>query len=670
MFEAYKIGVRVALLDGMSYGLGTILSQVQRVHGGVAGLGKETSAVEAKLKSLAKTTLIGGALAGGGLAMLHSLKGPYEEAKKYIQAQTNFETLNLSAMENGQAYAKAADISHKVLGTTITGNVKAIHDLHTAFGDLHHAIAFSERFAQFSVSARVANGGKEVEGLTYAGVKALEHRGGKVINDDATADAELRMMSKVYFGSKGKVSPSDYFHASQTGKMAYTMFDKEYLYGQFAAYMQAKTGPTAGTAAMTAFSSLIGGHMDSKGKGFLADIGIWQEGFSKKRLAIMNASMKVLSPEERKTAIASVGGAPVIAGGLKDDFAERFAHRPDLFISDVMVPAIRKRFGMNLTDEQVALLISKNLNRNTSDFLGEHIVNRAKFAKDDAIFNKTDDYASAYQRYTKTPEFKEEALVGAWKNALTELGLVVMPLATGALTSLTIALQMATDWMRKYPNLTKALTGAFVVLAASMAFGGTVMLLSAGFSGLRLALSMGGGLANIFFALNQAVVAAGSGMLGIASKLGMVAVWGAIGYAIGDLVIKPLIDGAIRWITDDKEKNLGSFLHTMVHGEYDPNAKPKKPDAYTLEMRRKSIGGGLYAMTHDEYDPNGGSKYVRPQAKQPPMVQVHTTNYMDGRAISTTVSEHLAKDLSRPNAGIGGFDGGMALQYPGMNPTR
>ena len=41
-----------------------------------------------------------------------------------------------------------------------------------------------------------------------------------------------------------------------------------------------------------------------------------------------------------------------VTGGLKDQYLDIAAHRPDVLINDYLVPAIRKKYGMTLTDEE------------------------------------------------------------------------------------------------------------------------------------------------------------------------------------------------------------------------------------------------------------------------------------------------------------------------------
>jgi hypothetical protein len=465
MFEAFKVGVSISLINHVSHGLSLMSRDFMRTEADAAKL-------ESRIKSIQALALKGALAMGAGAAGLMLLKGPYEEAKKLAQAEANFGTLNLTAMENAQAFGKAASMSHKILGTTITDNVKLIHDLHTAFGDLHHALDTADMFAKMSFVAKIANGGKNVDGLTNAAAKALEHRGGKVLNDPARFEAEGDMMTKVMLATKMRVSPLDYLTASGTGKMAYQLFDPEFLYGNFAGMMAINGGARTGTAAMTAFSSLVGGHMDSKGKGFLADIGLYQEGFSKHRLKLMNQAMTGMSPEERRAAIASMGGQAVIAGGLSDTNAELYAHRPDVFLAKVMVPAIKKRFGMDLSDEQIGLILARHFNRNTGDFLATQVTMAQKLGKDTNIINKSMGFREGYAHFLKSPEGAEAAAAAAWTNFLTMFGTVYLPTITNGMLKLAGILDSLGQAVERHPTITKIIAYGVGIVSTILLLGG------------------------------------------------------------------------------------------------------------------------------------------------------------------------------------------------------
>lgn len=531
MFDAYKVAVQLSLVNNVSTGLSAISVQLEKLNGGFKKGSAALKEYEKNLANIKKNALIGGAMLGVGAGMLHMLKGPLEDAKKLAQAQANFQTLNLSAADNAEAFSKAASMSQKLLGTNITDNVKAIHDLHTAFGDLHHAMRSADNFAKFGFVAQVMNDGKPAEGLIYSAAKALEHRGGKVMNDDAAFNGELDMMQRVFLGSRGKVNPKEFFQASQTGKMSYSLLDASELYGPFAAYMQAKSGSTAGTAQMTFMSSLIGGHMTNSAKGFMADLGLWDEGYSKSRAKMLTQISAGMSPEERK----AMGILAPTHGGLKDEFVGMAVHTPSKFIQEVLAPAIRKRFGMDMTDEQVGTQLMKVFNRNTGDFTGEYVINAMKFKKDASIFQNSMGIGQAYEFYKKSPVGAELMAANAWKNLLTLIGTVYLPVVIKGLGWFAEKISALTGIMREHPTLLKALVSGFIGLGIALAVAGGIKLLGVAFSGISLLIGVAGG--------STGLIGAVAGLLGPVG-LAVIAL-GALGAAAYAFANRPLTQAEV-----------------------------------------------------------------------------------------------------------------------------
>lgn len=553
-----------------------------------------------------------------GAAIGGALKLPYEQAKKLEQERQKFQALNLSASDNALAFAKAQELAHKNLGSTIGDNIALIADLHTALGDLPGALRMSEDFQKFSIAARIQNDGKPVDGLVYNAVKSLEHRGDRVSQNPEEMRRELGMMSQVYFGTRGKVSPNDYFHASQTGKMAYTLFDPKFLYGQFAAFMQAKTGPTAGTAAMTYISSILGGHMDNKGKGFLTSLGLWDLKVSPQAKLMQQAvNAAVQKDPEMKAALKKQHMLTPIIGGLAPEFIEMATHRPDEFIQKVVAPRIRERYGLNMTDEQVAGIVMQNLNRGTSDFIGSFITGAHKFEKDAGIFGRAKGFSGAYQQYIKSPEGAEVAADAAWKNFLAVFGSVYLPTITKGLLKIAGGLDWLAQTIEKHPLPFKLLADGLIILAGAMAFGGTVNLLAASMRGVSLAIGVAGAMGGTSLIGALGAIASPIGIAVLA--LGTLA---AAAYAFSPLTQKEI---------DDVKDQGGAKLT--------PGAKARV-DAGAL---------GPNVKTGAQSSAGGKSGDV----------------YLDGKKVGAVLDKHLAKSAANPG-NSNTFDPSMGQLTAGM----
>lgn len=698
--EAYKVAVRLSLTENVTAGLIGLTRHFATAENSAARLRNQ-------LTSIGKMTAVGGGLMAIGFGLTKGLDAALKSAKDVARAQADFKTLNLNATEMAEVNAKAMEQTHKTLGSTIAGNIRLIQDLHTAFGDLHHAIEFAPQFTRYETVVKAALGERAADGAVNAMARALEHRGGKVVNDPKEFQKELAMATQVQLATRNRVSPKDYLQASQTGKMAYALLSPEYLYGQFAGLMSMNGGFQSGTALMTAFSSLIGGHMDKKAKGFLADIGMYEEGVSKNRLKLMQDAMKGMSADERKIYMQSVGGESLLAGGLKSQYAAMFAN-PDQLAAE-MAKNVRARFGQGMTDEQVAELIAKNFNRNTGNFIGQHILNRTKFAKDTAIFRHAQDYNAAYDTYMNSPDGAALALSNSWTNLKAVIGLQLLPTVTKLTMGFAKLFDKMSEFAEKHPTLTKMATYAIAAAAGLTTLAGAVTLLGAAIMAARVVSSLG-------------VV---SSLVGV---LGGPLVWAAMAAAAAGLLIyknwdrikpeaKKMGDefGMIMSDIGTMLKQVGnhvfnnfvsafdSFAGKMQRGwngiyDYIIGILNKTPGANFLTSSEQSVKGNALQLMQDIHSitsgggkapvsgiytesakTTGGQSFAEGMrqtsagmsappvvSKNDQMIQVYSNLHMDGKKIAEGVTTHQVKQASRAPTGPSGVDSSMNLIHAGM----
>lgn len=698
--EAYKVAVRLSLTENVTAGLIGLTRHFAAAENSAARLRNQ-------LSSIGKMTAVGGGLMAIGFGLTKGLDAALKSAKDVARAQADFKTLNLNATEMAEVNAKAMEQTHKALGSTIAGNIRLIQDLHTAFGDLHHALEFAPQFTRYETVVKAALGERAADGAVNAMARALEHRGGKVVNDPKEFQKELAMATQVQLATRNRVSPKDYLQASQTGKMAYALLSPEYLYGQFAGLMSMNGGFQSGTALMTAFSSLIGGHMDKKAKGFLADIGMYEEGVSKNRLKLMQDAMKGMSADERRIYMQSVGGESLLAGGLKSQYAAMFAN-PDQLAAE-MAKNVRARFGQGMTDEQVAELIAKNFNRNTGNFIGQHILNRTKFAKDTAIFRHAQDYNAAYDTYMNSPDGAALALSSSWTNLKAVIGLQLLPTVTKLTMGLAKLFDKMSEFAEKHPTLTKMATYAIAAAAGLTTIAGAVTLLGAAIMAARVVASLG-------------VV---SSLVGV---LGGPLVWAAMAAAAAGLLIYKNWDrikpeakkmgeefGMIMSDIGTMLKQVGnhvfnnfvsafdSFAGKMQRGwngvyDYIIGILNKIPGANFLTSSEQSVKGNALQLMQDIHaitsgggkapvsgiytesaKTTGGQSFAEGMrqtasgmsappvvSKNDQMIQVYSNLHMDGKKIAEGVTTHQVKQASRAPTGPSGVDSSMNLIHAGM----
>jgi hypothetical protein len=719
-FEAYKVAVRVSMTENVTAGLLAISKKFSSTN-------KDAEKFQQTMEKIGKMTLVGGVLVGIGLGITKGLDATIKAANDLVKAQNDFKTLNLSVQDNALVNSTAQLNTHQVLGSTIAGNIRLIQDLHTAFGDLHHAISVAPEFTKYETVLKMSLGQHAADGAVNAMAKSLEHRGGKVLTDHEEFKSELAMATQVQLATKNRVRAQDFLLASQTGGMAYSMLSKEYLYGKFAGLMtMMQSGDRAGTMLMTTFSSLIGGHMDNKAKGFLASLGLSEEGVSKERMKIIANAMKGMSKEQKSIYMQSLGGEKLLSGGLTSGFSDMFMHHPDQFV-DAMVARIKGKYGKNLSDEQISKIISANFNRKTGDFLSMQYKNRAKLEKDANVFQHAMNYNQAYDLYLNSPDGASAALSAAWTNVKAVLGLQLIPTLTKVTLGFAQFMDKVSAFAENNPWATKIAMYSATALAGLTLLSGGILLLGATITAARLVGSLGvvssfatllGG--PVVWAL---VAAAGAGALvyknwdkikpaaeqmgkefaGIMSVIGerikqagthasdWISGWGIWSSLAGfgnklESGFNSIFDTIISYmnkipgvdlLTTQQEKvksqglNLLNDLNMITGG-------PKLPA--TVKYDKKTYSGNVA----DAYASQGnaaplsaagmaagmasasGRTTVAVPGKQSQTVQVNSTVNLDGKKVGEAVTMHQTKEASKAPSTTSAFDSSNLMIYPGQ----
>lgn len=700
--EAYKVAVRLSLTENVTAGLVGLTRHFATAENSAASL-------RSQLSSIGKMTAVGGGLLAVGGVLTKGLDAALKSAKDLARAQADFKTLNLNTSEMAEVNATAANLSHKVLGSTISGNIRLIQDLHTAFGDLHHAIDTAPEFTKYETTLKMSLGEHAADGAVNAMAKALEHRGANVLNNPDEFKKELSMATQVTLATRNRVRAEDFLLASQTGGMAYSFLSDRFLYGPFAALMTTmKSGDRAGTMLMTAFSSLIGGHMDKKAKGFYADLGLSEESVSPARLKIMRDAMKGLSAEDRKLYLQSVGGESILSGGLKPEYASMFIHDPDKF-AKILASKVRGKYGENLSDEEVSKLISANSNRKTGDLLSALIIYEQKLGKDSRVFRNAMNYESGYNHYLNSPDGAATALSASWINLKAVIGMQLLPTVSKLTLGLAKLFDKMSEFAEKHPTLTKMATYAIAAAAGLTTIAGAVTLLGAAIMAARVVASLG-------------VV---SSLVGV---LGGPLVWAAMAAATAGLLIyknwdrikpeaKKMGDefGMIMSDIGTMLKQVGnhvfnnfvsafdSFAGKMQRGwngvyDYIIGILNKIPGANFLTSSEQSVKGNALQLMQDIHaitsgggkapvsgiytesaKTTGGQSFAEGMrqtasgmsappvvSKNDQMIQVYSNLHMDGKKIAEGVTTHQVKQASRAPTGPSGVDSSMNLIHAGM----
>lgn len=204
---------------------------------------------------------------------------------------------------------------------------------------------------------------------------------------------------------------------------------------------------------------------------------------------------------------------------------------------------------------------------------------------------------------------------------LKELGTTVLPIAIKAVEGLTSVVKGIVGFAREFPTLTKWLTIGFGVLSGIVAAGGVMMMATAGFKALGLAMVVSKGVG-----IGSMLIQTAGGFGQVALALG--AVWGAI------QVIK-----------------LGAAAYELYKASHHEGV------VLSAESQRRIAAGELNHPAPTVR--TGPSDFMADR-------QARTANNslvlnMDGRKVGEIVSGHQARAASRPQTGATSFDARLAL---------
>ena len=499
MFEAYAVGVRLTLINGVSSGLVSLASQFQGLNRHVITTQSSVGRLEASLLQLKRLGLVGGALAAAGGLGLALFKGPLEEAAEYQKEVARLSVMGVgdSALKDAMKFADGMNI----MGQSARDNMKLIREAYAVTGDMHHAEALAPQLARmkFGIDAVLGEGhGSGAQTMMMDLLKTAELRG--AANDPATFARMTNLAMKAYVASGGTVAPRDFLSAMKTGGVAAKGLTDEAFFFQGLHTMQEFGGSRYGTAMMSAYQNLAQGRGSLRSAKQLVDMGL------------IDPSMI------EYTKIGTI--KQVKPGALKDSFT--MAQNQFEFYEKNVAPKLE-----GLSKQDAFLKIGSMFSNRTAANLFSTFYNDAPSIR--RVFQmakQADGIDGVYDKAGKTASGQMLDLQAKWRDVLKDLGMVVLPVAIKAVQGLSSVLKTVVDFGREFPGITRSLVTMFGVLSVAAAAGGAIMLTKAAIGGLTLALG-GGGAA-------VAGAAVGTGGLIVAAGLAAAGV-GAIAYSLFDL---------------------------------------------------------------------------------------------------------------------------------------
>ncbi|MES2000344.1 MAG: hypothetical protein V4446_13620 [Pseudomonadota bacterium] len=502
MFEAYRVAVRISLIDGVSTGLAGITAKFAKAE--VAG-----AAFHKRLDKINSSLLKSGAVAMAGFAGLGMLKHALKPATEYANQLSLINQLGLTQVETANLVSAAWKTSHDVMTSSVAGNLKTLRELRSAFGAGHEDYAIQSLSPTQMMSGMLtALTGKEQERIGFDVVKSIELR--TPLMTAAAVNSNIAQMSQTVVGMGGTIDPHDYHLALKGAKSAALGWSDEFVYKYLPTIMQStKAGHggagTAGVALMSLSQSIHG--MVQK-----AAIPYLEQG------GLLN----------RKDVVRNATGQWQLKAGAMAGTA-MFDNNPYQWAKQFLTPAVNKI----MNEEHVSAVTAINQlfrNRNASFVALTMYSKQQQFDRDAQLIGQANGI-NGYNSLLKTnPQLASMALSKQWSNLLAIIGFQVMPkLIEGALW-LIPKIQSLTDYFKKNAGMAQGLVYGLGGLATAMAIGGTISAAMWAFKGLGLVLAFSG-------------IGGATGIAALGVSLGPVAIGLA---AIGAAIVGWKVGGVIN----------------------------------------------------------------------------------------------------------------------------
>ena len=450
MFEAYKVGVTLALTNQVSGVLGFIARDFMKTR-------KEAVALQLELKKIKLIGMAGAIVGGAGFMGLAAIRGAVRPASEYVHQLELAKAAGMSQLEIAQATSAAWATTGKVMTTTATDNVKAVRELRMVFGDTTSAIQFLPQMQ--TIQAVLDNvlhgqGGIGAKDVAFTTAKMLELRGASMNPEVFRQQADL--ITKAVIASGGKVTPQMMLMAQKYAGIGGTSFSNDFMYGIMPTIVQELGGPSTGTSLTSMYRALVGGRMDKR------SLAVWQ------RLGLADTSHADIGKD-----LAMVNPANIAGSSL-------FRTNPYQYVQEVLLPALRSH-GITSKEDQSAVIDQLFSNRNAGRIANIFGTQGPRIMKDFDLISGAGSTSAYAQMMKRDPEMGYRALSAQWENLKTSLGVGLVPVLIPFLRSLTSAFNALAGFAQRHPTLTQGLMLTFTALSALAAIGGGLMIAGAAF---------------------------------------------------------------------------------------------------------------------------------------------------------------------------------------------
>jgi hypothetical protein len=634
IMNAYRIGVMLSMSSNGPQVLGALAN-------GFLGLNRHIGAAQAGLRSV-QTALVAlsGIIAGGALigGTLHLIRAGNELVHQQV--------LLLGAGEDNLAVARATttawQTTARVMGTTVSQNMRALGELRGLLGSLSEAEQVLPAFQRLGRVLGIVTGQGTERGNDYA-TRFLDLRGAIQFGPDGHLNqgrfsAEMDALQRATITNRGRVSPQALFGFMQQAGPAGALLSNRSLYADMSVLIESMGGHRSGTALAAISRQLTGGIMTQRVASEMQRYGLINRG----------------GVEVRR------GGHVVVRPGAVRNGSE-FQSDPVAWIRGTLLPGLQARGVTTQQDQLQAIfrLFGTETARRfvTQILLSQQQIDRERVNQANVPANAADILIS------QSPLAAMENFQAAINNLLTALGAPMVPTATAALNYLATSINSLALAASEHPDAIQVIGGIAVALGGLLATVGTLALARVSFSALSM-LFGASGIGGMLTAM-AGVSASAMGMLFGAS--GLTGLLSGLGGLAAALAASPVVIGAALVAVAGGIAMLGMRLSGYSWEEAFNNLMNPLQRFYNwiTGLVPNGAGTGGDPATQTERQRNwggrgGGGGFYEPQSFVPPPAanspSIQGAVYMDRRVVGQIVAEELGRIGNGVRSGIARFD--------------
>lgn len=453
MFEAYKVGVTLALHSNVGAALGLIARDFVKTD-------LEAKKLQKTLKEIKLLGLTGAIVGGAGFLGLGMIKAAVKPANEYVHQLELAKAAGMSQLEIAKATAAAWQTAGEVMTSNPTENLKAIRELRMVFGDTMEAIHFLPQMQRIQAvldATLHGTGGIGAKDVAFAAAKALELRGASM--SPQTFQEQADYMTKAVIASGGKVTPQMMLQMQKYAGIGGTSYSNDFLYGIAPTLVQELGGSQTGNSLTSMYRAIVGGRIDKKA------LSVWQ-------------SMGLLQ---------SVKGITGESAMIQAKNAGLFQENPFLYMQFLQGELVKR----GITDPKAQQQVIERLfsNRVAGRMANIMMTQGPRLKKDSDLIKGAGDSGAYYDLIKSDPTTVYAARDAQWESLKTALGATIVPVIIPMLRGLTSALNSLATFAADHPTLTQGLMLTFGGLSALATLGGTLMIAGAGLKIIGLGLT-------------------------------------------------------------------------------------------------------------------------------------------------------------------------------------